>query len=140
MDFAAWVVTAIGRDSTAEKQAARSMVGIYASSMPHEQLKRNGVDPASLTPIIEAIGAGDLAKGIELTSPELAEKLSISGTPEEVTSKIRTEIEGTGVNHFIAAITDASLVKAFTGQTLEGVATVDEQLRLLADEVMPNFR
>lgn len=41
---------------------------------------------------------------------------------------------------FIAAITDASLVKAFTGQTLEGVATVDEQLRLLADEVMPNFR
>jgi hypothetical protein len=34
----------------------------------------------------------------------------------------------------------ASLVKAFTGQTLEGVATVDEQLRLLADEVMPSFR
>jgi 5,10-methylenetetrahydromethanopterin reductase len=116
------------------------MVGIYASSMPHEQLERNGVDPASLTPIIEAIGAGDLAKGIELTSPELAEKLSISGTPEEVTSKIKTEIEGTGVNHVIAAITDASLVKAFTGQTLEGVATVDEQLRLLADEVMPSFR
>jgi 5,10-methylenetetrahydromethanopterin reductase len=108
--------------------------------MPHEQLERNGVDPASLTPIIEAIGAGDLAKGIELTSPELAEKLSISGTPEEVTSKIKAEIEGTGVNHVITAITDASLVKAFTGQTLEGVATVDEQLRLLADEVMPSFR
>jgi 5,10-methylenetetrahydromethanopterin reductase len=44
------------------------------------------------------------------------------------------------VNHFIAAITDASLVKAFTGQTVEGVATVDEQLRLLAEEVAPNFR
>jgi 5,10-methylenetetrahydromethanopterin reductase len=134
------VVTAVGRDSAAAKQAARSMVGIYASSMPHEQLERNGVDPAELTPIIEAIGAGNLAKGVELTSPELAEKLSISGTPEEVTSKIKSELEGTGVNHVIAAITDASLVKAFTGQTVEGVATVDEQLRLLADEVMPNFR
>ena len=140
LDFAAWVVTAVGRDSAAAKQAARSMVGIYASAMPHEQLERNGVDPGELTPIIEAIGAGDLAKGIELTSPKLADKLSIAGTPDEVTAKIRTEIEGTGVNHVIAAVTDASLVKAFTGQTVEGVATVDEQLQLLADEVMPNFR
>jgi 5,10-methylenetetrahydromethanopterin reductase len=140
LDFAAWVVTAVGRDSAAAKQAARSMVGIYASSMPHEQLERNGVDPGELTPIIEAIGAGDLAKGIELTSPKLADRLSIAGTPDEVTAKIRSEIEGTGVNHVIAAVTDASLVKAFTGQTVEGVATVDEQLQLLADEVMPNFR
>ena len=140
LDFAAWVVTAVGGDSAAAKQAARSMVGIYASSMPHEQLERNGVDPAELTPIIEAIGAGDLAKGIELTSPKLADRLSIAGTPDEVTAKIRSEIEGTGVNHVIAAVTDASLVKAFTGQTVEGVATVDEQLQLLADEVMPNFR
>jgi 5,10-methylenetetrahydromethanopterin reductase len=140
MDFAAWVVTAVGRDSAAAKQAARSMVGIYASSMPHEQLERNGVDPASLAPIIEAIGAGDLAKGVELTSPELAEQLSFAGTPEEVTAKIKAELEGTGVNHFIAAITDASLVKAFTGQAIDGVAGVDEQLRLLTEEVMPNFR
>lgn len=140
MDLAAWVVTAVGTDSAAAKQAARAMVGIYASSMPAEQLQRNGVDPASLTPIIEAIGAGDLAKGIELTSPELAEQLSIAGTPEEVTAKIRSEIEGTGVNHVIAAITDASLVKAFTGQTVDGVATVEEQLRLLASDVIPHFR
>ena len=109
LDFAAWMVTAIGRDSAAAKQAARSMVGIYASSVPHEQLERNGVDPADLTSIIEAIGAGDLAKGVELTSPELAEKLSISGTSEKVTSKIKSELEGTGVSHVIAAITDASL-------------------------------
>ena len=107
--------------------------------MPHEQLERNGVDPAELTPIIEAIGAGDLARGIELTSPELADRLSFSGTPDEVAAKIKAELEGTGVNHFIAAINDASIVKAFTGQTVEGVATVEEQLTLLAEEVMPHF-
>jgi len=138
LDFGAWVVVAVGRDSAAAKDAARSMVGIYASSMPAEQLQRNGVDPDSLKPIIEAIGAGDLAKGIELTSPELAEKLSFSGTPDEVTAKIK-EIEPAGVNHLVAAITDASLVKAFTGQSLQGVATVDEQLQLIHDEVMPHF-
>ena len=43
------------------------------------------------------------------------------------------------MNHLIAAITDASLVKAFTGQDLPGIATVDEQLQLLHDEVMPAF-
>ena len=138
LDFGAWVVVAVGRDSAAAKAAARSMVGIYASSMPAEQLERNGVDPDSLKPIIDAIGSGDLARGIELTTPEIAEKLSFAGTPDEVTAKIK-EIEPAGVNHLIAAITDASLVKAFTGQELPGVATVDEQLRLLHDEVMPAF-
>jgi 5,10-methylenetetrahydromethanopterin reductase len=140
LDFAAWVVTAVGRDSAAAKQAARSMVGIYASSMPKELLERNGVDPAEVTPIVEAMNEGELAKSIELTSPELADKLSFSGTPEEVTDKIKAQLDGTGVNHYIAAITDADIVKAFTGQSVEGVATVDEQLRLLADEVMPSFR
>jgi 5,10-methylenetetrahydromethanopterin reductase len=115
------------------------MVGIYASSMPAEQLQRNGVDPDELKPIIDAIVGGDLARGIELTSAELADRLSVSGTPDEVTEKIKTEIEPSGVNHIVAAITDASLVNAFTGMSLDGVATVDEQLRLLHDEVVPAF-
>jgi 5,10-methylenetetrahydromethanopterin reductase len=138
LDFGAWVVLAVGRDSAAAKDAARSMVGIYASSMPAEQLERNGVDQASLKPIVDAIAGGDLARGIELTTPEITEKLSFAGTPEEVTEKIKA-IEPAGVNHLIAAITDASLVKAFTGRSLPGVATVEEQLQLLHDEVMPAF-
>jgi len=138
LDFGAWVVVAVGRDSAAAKEAARSMVGIYASSMPAEQLERHGVDPAQLQPIVDAIAGGDLAKGIELTTPELTDKLSFSGTPDEVTAKIK-DIEPAGVNHIIAAINDASIVKAFTGRELPGVATVEEQLRLLHDEVMPAF-
>jgi 5,10-methylenetetrahydromethanopterin reductase len=138
LDFGAWVVVAVGRDSAAAKDAARSMVGIYASSMPAEQLERHGIDAAELKPIIDAIGGGDLARGIELTTPEIAEKLSFAGTPEEVTAKIK-EIEPTGVNHLIAAITDASIVKTFTGRELPGVATVEEQLQLIHDEVMPAF-
>ncbi len=140
LDIASWVVFAVGRDSAAAKAAARSMVGIYASSMPKEQLERNGVDPEALAPVIEAIGAGDLAKGIELTDPDIADRLSFAGTPEEVVTQLKDEVEGTGVNHMICAITDASLVKAFTGQALDGVATVEEQLRLIHDEVMPAFR
>ncbi|MFF5264803.1 LLM class flavin-dependent oxidoreductase [Actinomadura viridis] len=140
LDIGAWVVFAVGPDSAAAKEAARSMVGLYASAMPSEQLERNGVDPADMAPIIEAIGAGDLAKGIELTTPEITEKLSLAGTPDEVRAKIEREIAPTGVNHMICAITDAGLVKSFTGRDVEGVADVDTQLRLIHDELMPAFK
>ena len=107
--------------------------------MPAEQLERNGVDPESLKPIIDAIGAGDLAKGIELTTPELAERLSVAGTPEECTEKMQTQIAAAGINHMILAITDASLVKALMGRELEGVPDVNTQLQLISDRVMPAF-
>jgi 5,10-methylenetetrahydromethanopterin reductase len=139
LDLGSWVVFSVAEDSAVAKDAARSMVGLYASSMPHEQLQRNGVSPDEVAPIIEAIGAGDMAKGIELTSPDLAERLSIAGTPEEVTEKIKTNIEPTGVNHMILAITDASLVKALMGRELEGVPDINAQLQLVADKVMPQF-
>ncbi|GAA3971086.1 5,10-methylenetetrahydromethanopterin reductase [Streptomyces marokkonensis] len=137
LDIGAWVVFATGPDSAAAKEAARSMVGIYASSMPEEQLLRNGVDPAELKPVIDAIGAGDLARGIELTTPEIAERLSVAGTPEECLAKIERDIAPSGVNHMICAITDRALVKTFTGRDLPEAADVDTQLRLIAERVMP---
>ena len=139
LDLGAWVVFSVAEDSAKAKDAARSMVGLYASAMPAEQLVRNGVDPDELKPIVEAIGAGDMAKGIDLTSPDLAERLSIAGTPEEVAEKIKTDIEPTGVNHMILAITDASLVKALMGREIEGVPDIDTQLQLVHDKVMPAF-
>ncbi|MFI7703907.1 LLM class flavin-dependent oxidoreductase [Nonomuraea sp. NPDC049480] len=139
MDIGAWVVFATGPDSAVAKEAARSMVGLYASSMPAEQLERNGVDPNAMKPIVDALGAGDLARAIELTTPELGERLSIAGTPEECVAKIKREIEPSGVNHMILAITDATLVKQFMGRELPEVADVDSQLRLIHDQIMPAF-
>ncbi len=139
LDMGSWVVFSVAEDSAIAKDAARSMVGLYASSMPHEQLKRNGVKPEEVAPIIEAIGAGDMARGIELTTPDLAERLSIAGTPEECVAKIKDQIEPTGINHMILAITDAALVKALMGRELEGVPDINAQLQLVHDKVMPAF-
>lgn len=139
LDIGAWVVFATGEDSAIAKDAARSMVGLYASAMPNEQLERNGVDPADMAPIISKLGAGDLAGSIDATTPEIGEILSVAGTPEECVAKLR-EIEAAGVNHMILAITDATLVKTFMGRDIEGVADVDTQLRLIADRIMPAFR
>ena len=138
LDIGAWMVFATGEDSAVAKDAARSMVGLYASSMPDELLLRNGVDPADMKPILSALSAGDLAGSIDLTSSKIADTLSISGTPAECVAKLK-EIEATGVNHMILAITDATLVKTFMGRDIEGVADVDTQLRLIADKIMPEF-
>jgi 5,10-methylenetetrahydromethanopterin reductase len=139
LDLGAWIVFSVGEDSAVAKDAARSMVGLYASSMPHDQLRRNGVEPEEMQPIIEAIGAGDMAKGIELTTPEIAERLSVAGTPEECVEKLKTQIADAGINHMILAITDASLVKALMGREIEGVPDVNTQLQLVHDKVMPAF-
>ncbi len=138
LDIGAWVVFATGEDSAVAKDAARSMVGLYASSMPDEQLLRNGVAPGDMKPILGALGAGDLAGSIDATTPQIADTLSVSGTPEECVAKLR-EIEAAGVNHMILAVTDATLVKTFMGRDIEDVADVDTQLRLIADKIMPEF-
>lgn len=139
LDLGAWIVFATGPDSRAAKDAARAMVGLYASAMPVEQLERNDVDPAGLTDIIAAVGAGKIDEAFELTSPELADRLSVAGTPEECVEKMKANITSTGVNHLILAITDAALVKAFSGMDLPGVLTMREQLQLVHDQVMPAF-
>ncbi|MGV9312392.1 LLM class flavin-dependent oxidoreductase [Streptomyces sp. NPDC003691] len=139
LDIGAWVVFATAEDSAVAREAARSMVGIYASAMSDEQVRRNGVNPAELKPVADAVRAGDLARGIELTTPELTERLSVSGTPEECAEKIRDEIAAAGVNHLICGVADRTLVKAFAERDLPEVPGVREQLRLIHDRIMPAF-
>jgi alkanesulfonate monooxygenase SsuD/methylene tetrahydromethanopterin reductase-like flavin-dependent oxidoreductase (luciferase family) len=137
LDIGAWCVIVCAPDSEEAKRTARTMVAFYISSMPHEQLERHGIDPAEMVPIVEALGQGDLEKAFELTSPEVADKLSIAGTPEECLAKIQ-EIASTGVNHMILCITDPAIVKAFTGKDVD-VPDVNTQLTMIHDEVMPAF-
>jgi 5,10-methylenetetrahydromethanopterin reductase len=139
MDLAAWVVWVCGDDSAAAKETARIMVAFYLSAMPESQLNRHGISSDDLAPIFEAFGAGDVAKAVELTSPELGDKLSISGTPEECVAKLKEEedILPTGINHVVAAITDPYLVNAFTGITIDNCPDASGQLDLIAERVVP---
>jgi len=139
LDFGAWVVTVVAEDSAAAKRAARILVAFYISSMPKEQLARHGIDAEELQPVVDALGAGDVKTAIERFSPEYAEKLSVAGTPEEVVEKIQRDIQPAGVNHMILALSDAGLVKLFSGEDVPGVPDIEGQLRLVAERVMPAF-
>jgi 5,10-methylenetetrahydromethanopterin reductase len=137
LDIGAWCAFAVGEDSAEAKKAAGSLVCFYVSAMPREQIERHGIDPDSLAPILEAMGAGDIAGAVAKTPPEVSDALSIAGTPEECIEKIRI-IGDTGVNHMILCVTDAFLVKAFTGQDV-AVPDVIGQLRMIHDHIMPAF-
>ena len=139
LDIGAWVVTVVSEDSAAAKRAARILVAFYISSMPPEQLARHGIDAEELAPVVEALGTGDVAKAVELFSPEHAETLSLAGTPEEVVEKIKADIQPAGVNHMILALSDAALVKVFSGEEVPDVPDINGQLRLVAERVMPAF-
>ena len=137
LDIGAWCVITCAPDSAEAKKTARSIVAFYLSAMPEEQLERHGIDPEETKAIVEALGRGELDTAYELTTPEIAETLSIAGTPDECVARIK-DIESTGVNHFICCITDPAIVKAFTGRDVD-VPDVNGQLRLIHDEVMPAF-
>ena len=138
LDIAVWNVFAIGPDSKKAKTAAQTIGAFYIPAMATEQLERHDVSQADVQPILDAFGEGDVQGAIDAMTPELAEKLSVAGTPEEVVDKIKTDIEPSGVNHFIACITDSFLLNAFTGRDIE-VPDVQGQLQLIHDEVMPAF-
>jgi 5,10-methylenetetrahydromethanopterin reductase len=140
LDIGAWVVTVVSDDSAAARRAARILVAFYISSMPPEQLARHGIDAGELQPVVDALGTGDVARAVERFSPEHAEKLSLAGTPEEVVEKIKADIQPTGVNHMVLALSDAALVKTFSGEEVPGVPDINGQLRLVAERVMPAFQ
>jgi 5,10-methylenetetrahydromethanopterin reductase len=140
LDIGAWVVTVVAEDSAAAKEAARILVAFYISSMPPEQLERHGITTEEVQPVVEALGGGEVAKAIELFRPELAEKLSVAGTPEECVEKIKADIEPAGVNHMILALSDAYLVEFFSGQSVANVPDINTQLKLVAERMVPSFR
>ena len=139
LDLGAWMVTSISEDSEAAKQAARVVVAFYIPAMPDEQIARHGIDRASLQPIFEAFGRGDVEGAIELTSMELTEKLSMSGSPDEWIQRIRDDVVPTGFNHVICAPIDPYLVEAWSGRKVANVPDQKGQLRLIHDRVMPEF-
>jgi 5,10-methylenetetrahydromethanopterin reductase len=139
LDLGAWVVTVVSDDAEAAKRAARILVAFYISSMPPEQLARHGIEASELQPVVDALGAGDIPKAVELFKPEYSEKLSIAGTPEECVEKIKADIAPTGVNHMILALADPAIVKLFSGEEVANVPDMRGQLKLVAERMMPAF-
>ncbi len=107
LDIGAWCVFTFAPDSAEAKKAARHDRGL----LPLRPCRTSSSSATASTPRRSSrssrrSGRATSPGAIELTTPEIAETLSIAGTPEECVAKIR-EIVDTGVNHMILCITDA---------------------------------
>ena len=140
LDLGANVLTSIGTDSDATKEAARVITAFYIPSMPRQLIERHGIDYESVRPVVEAFGSGDVGRALELTSSEIGEKLSISGTPEEWVEKIEADVLPSGFDHLIVAIADPYLVESWSGMSIEGLLDTRAQLHLIKEQVIPMLR
>ena len=139
LDLGAWVVFSVGEDSAKAKDAARSMVGLYASSMPHEQLQAQRCRARRA----RADHRGDRRRrhgqGHRADHPRPRRTAVDRRHTRGVRREAASQITSPGINHMILAITDAALVKALMGREIEGVPDVNAQLQLIHDRVMPAF-
>lgn len=137
LDLCASVTAAVANDGEAARRAARLKAAFYLPSMPPALVERHGVPFSAVEPINEAFARGDIAEALRRTSDEVADRFCIAGTPEEVAERIRHDVIGAGFRHVALALADAEIPRAWAGVEIEGVPSLSEQVRLVADRVLP---
>jgi 5,10-methylenetetrahydromethanopterin reductase len=137
LDLADNMLGAIAENADAARQAARVVAAFYLSSMPPELLLRNGVDPEQVAPAIAAFNAGDVQRALALTPLAVGDALSLAGSPQEWIDKIERDLLPSGFGHLLVTFADPFLVESWAGLTIDGLPSLDDQIRLFAGSVMP---
>jgi len=107
--------------------------------MPREQVECHGIDPDELRPVIDAVNRGDVAEGARLTTPEIGDKLTCAGTPEEIVERLQEAVVPSGINHVMFGLTDPYLVEKWSGHRIQNVPDLQGHFRLIHDRIMPVF-
>lgn len=139
LDHAVLCPIAVSEDGSAAREALRTLMAGWITSMPRNLIERLAIDPNQVDRIATALAEGDMVEALRLTPPEVATTLGVTGTPEECLQQIRTELVESGIDHIIMGITDPQMVEGITGIKIDGVPSVTDQMRLVHDHVIPAF-
>jgi 5,10-methylenetetrahydromethanopterin reductase len=137
LDLANNMLGAIAEDREAAREAARVVAAFYLSSMPPELLLRNGVEPKDVAPAVDAFNAGDVETALALTPQEIGDALSVAGTPQDWIDKIERDLIPSGFGHLLVTFADPFLVESWAGLSIDGLPSLDDQIRLFHGSVMP---
>jgi 5,10-methylenetetrahydromethanopterin reductase len=107
--------------------------------MPPELLARNGIDPDTVGEILAVFQAGNVQQALDVTPPEMGDSLSVAGTPRDWIRAIEERLIPAGFNHLLVTFADPFLVESWSGNQIDGLPSLEEQLRLFHAEVMPAF-
>ena len=139
-EVASWTLVGIHPDGQVARDIARPIVCFYLPTAFKRQLEACGVDPAVQADISKDLAAGRYDDAISKTTDDLVEKLSITGTPEEVAEKV-SRISKAGIDHFVVAPADnLTLLNLGLGRfAVKGSLDTASALRLIERKVMPAF-
>ena len=137
LDIGDSLLGAIAPNRDVARRAGRTLAAFYIPSMPPVLLERHGIAPESVRPIVAAFGRGDVAEALRLTSDDIADRISIAGTPEDWVERLCADVLPSGLDHLIVVPADPFLTHSWAGVQVDGLPDLAGQLRLLHDEVMP---
>jgi 5,10-methylenetetrahydromethanopterin reductase len=136
LDLADNMLGAIAENADAAREAARVVAAFYLSSMPPELLLRNGVEPDEVAPAIAAFKEGNVERALALTPRAVGDALSVAGTAQDWIDKIEGELLPAGFGHLLVTFADPVLVEGWAGFTIDGLPSLDDQIRLFHDSVI----
>lgn len=123
-DLCASALGAVSADSGAAREAARVAAAFYISSTAPELIERHGIGYDDVRPVVEAFGYGDIERALELTTPEIGERLSIAGDPAAWVKRLRSDFAPHGHNHVALGLVDPALVEGWSGRRIEGLPSL----------------
>jgi 5,10-methylenetetrahydromethanopterin reductase len=139
LDLGDSLLGAIAPDGEVARRAGRILASFYIPSMPPALLERHGIEPESVTPIKDAFNAGDIQRALEATPEDVADRLTVAGTPEDWVSWLRDTYASAGLNHALVSFADPFTLEAWAGMSVEGLPSLGEQVRLVGEQVIPEL-
>ena len=139
LDIAVCPIWVCSENAQAAREVARIKTAWYIPILPERHLRNHGLTSEEVFPIRDAWARGDAGEAVAMTTPSIADRLSIAGTPEECVDKLKHQILGSGVNHLVAMVADGWHAKLISGLSVSGVPSIKEQLHLISKHVLPEL-
>jgi 5,10-methylenetetrahydromethanopterin reductase len=105
--------------------------------MPSALLERHGIEPQSVAAVGKAFAAGDVPGALKATPDEIADRLTLAGTPEDWVQWLKSSYAPAGFDHALVSFTDPFTLRAWTGIDVEGLPDLGEQIRMVGEQVIP---
>jgi 5,10-methylenetetrahydromethanopterin reductase len=139
LDLGDCLLGAIAPDGEVARRAGRILAAFYIPSMPPALLERHGIEPDQVTPVNQAFAAGDVQGALEATPEEVADRIMVTGTPDDWVRWLTETYAPPGLNHALVSFADPFTLKAWAGMKVEGLPDLGEQVRIVGEQVIPEL-
>lgn len=139
LDLGDSLLGAIAPEAETARRAGRILAAFYIPSMPPALLERHGIEPEQVAPIGEAFAAGDVQGALAATPEELADRIMVTGTPEDWVRWLTETYAPAGFDHALVSFADPFTLRAWAGTGVEGLPDLGEQVRLVGERVIPEL-